>query len=77
MQSLCAFTGAGQVDDARDDLREDLVEMLEAGHTSRFFAFSVVWWRSATNFAPFFWRGVRSLLPFRKLGWENEEKRTQ
>ena len=31
-------------------------------------AYSMIWWRSLTNFAPFFWRGVRSLLPFKFLG---------
>lgn len=59
------------LDLVRVDLQEDLAEMLKAGH-GRAFAFVVIWWRSATNFAPFFWRSVKKLLPFKSkwFGWD-------
>jgi hypothetical protein len=54
----------------REDLYEDLRGMCQHGVRSRWVALAVIWWRSLTEFAPFFWRGVRRLLPFKKVGWE-------
>ena len=59
-----------KLDLVREDLREDLIDMYRGGERSVLLALAVIWWRSLVNFAPFFWRSVRQLLPFKKLGWE-------
>jgi hypothetical protein len=57
------------LDLVREDLREDLREMIAEGRTHRVFILLVIWWRSLREFVPIVWTGVRRLLPVLRRLW--------
>jgi hypothetical protein len=60
----------------RQHLIDDTIEMQLQGRGHRFVR-AVIWWRSLTEAAPFFWIQIRRVLPFKKLGLEDSEAARQ